>query len=34
MERILPKMQKYIVDADGKGVINLINLERLMAPTQ
>ncbi|HCL29488.1 MAG TPA: FtsH protease activity modulator HflK [Candidatus Latescibacteria bacterium] len=31
MERILPKMQKYIIDADGKGVINLINLERLMS---
>lgn len=34
MERILPKIQKYIVDADGKGVINLINLERLLAPAR
>lgn len=34
MERILPKMQKYIIDADGKGVVNLINLERLMAPAR
>ena len=29
MERILPGLQKYIIDADGQGVLNLINLERL-----
>lgn len=30
MERILPKVQKYIIDADGKGggLINLLNLEK------
>ena len=30
MERILPGLQKYIIDAEGKGVLNLINLERLL----
>ncbi len=34
MERVLPRFQKYIIDADGKGVVNLINLERLMAPAR
>jgi membrane protease subunit HflK len=31
MERIMPKFQKYIIDTDGKGVVNLINLERLLS---
>lgn len=31
MERIMPKFQKYIIDAEGKGVVNLINLERLLS---
>ena len=30
MERVLPGLQKYIIDAEGKGVLNLINLERLL----
>lgn len=30
MERILPRFQKYIVDAEGEGVVNLINLERML----
>jgi membrane protease subunit HflK len=30
MERILPRVQKYIVDADGQGVVNLINLDRML----
>lgn len=36
MERILPRMQKYLIDAKGQGVLNLINLERLLpaAPAQ
>lgn len=31
MERIMPKFQKYIIDTDGNGVVNLINLERLLS---
>ena len=30
MERVLPGLQKYIIDAEGKGVLNLINLERML----
>ena len=30
MERVLPRLQKYIVDAEGEGVVNLINLDRML----
>lgn len=30
MERVLPHLQKYIIDDEGQGVLNLINLERLV----
>ena len=33
MERILPRVQKYVIDAGGEGVVNLLNLERMLPGT-